>query len=117
MTLDPTEEVFDAVATAIQPAEERACAAAIFPARDARAPVEVADAFAQSVGVKTFIGHKRAAAQQAGVFVHRAQIVARASVDTERDGAAVAIDDREELGVEPALGSPDGLRRLPAGRI
>jgi hypothetical protein len=93
------------------------CAAAVLTTGNAGATAKMGDALSQSVRVEAFVGNQRAAPQQTGVLIHRADVISWSGVQAERDSSTIAVDDRGELAVESALGATNGLLTLTAGRI
>lgn len=117
MPFDSAEEVFDAMATMIQPATEGSLAAAIFSAWDAGLAASASDTQAKRVGIETLIADQGTPAQQREMRFDRSEIAARTRMQTQRDDTAVAVDQGRQFAVEPTLRPTDCLSLLSSSWI
>ena len=117
MTFDSAEEVFNAMAPAVEASKEGAGAATALSSGDAGRTPDLGDVFTQAIGIEAFVGHQGATAQEADVLVHRSHIVARSLMQAQADSVTVTVHHGGKLGVESTLGLADRLIQPIARRI
>lgn len=115
--LDATEEVFDPMAAAIVSAMKAGGVTAAASWWDAAGGLLPPQTIPEAIGVEALVGHTAVPAQGGQQRAHRMQVMPGAGCQAHAHRPAVLIDDRRQLGVQPALGPADGLRCLPASRI
>jgi len=117
MAFDAAEEVFDFVPAPIVAPMERRRTTARTLWRDADACVLATQSRAKVVGVKAFVADDTPLPQATEQGFDGEEIVALALSQSECDGAPTTLDDGRQLGVDPSLGSADGLCRLSAAGV
>ena len=117
MAFDAAEEVFDFVPPPIIAAMERRRATARTLWRDADPSVLATQSRTKVVGVEAFVADDTPLPQATKQRFDGEEIVALALSQSECDGAPTTLDDGRQLGVDPSLGSADGLCRLSAAGI
>lgn len=117
MAFDPAEEVFDPMAAAVVSAMKRGRPSSVSLRRNADAGLLAVELSAERIGIEALVCDRTMPAQTRQQGFDRMQVVSLASGQTKGDGATSAIHDGCELGVDTALGAPDGLGGLPTAGI
>ncbi len=113
---DSLEEVLHAVAEPVEASVPAGGVLAILNVRDAGTAPGIPDPITESSRVVAFVGHQ-ATARRDNNPVRTADFGQIPAIHHEFEGATLGIQQCSDLGIEPAPGTSDGLRCLPAAWI
>ena len=113
---DSLEEVLHAVTEPVEASMPAGGVLAILKVRDARTALGIPDPITASSRVVAFVGDQ-AMARRDDDPIRTPDVGQIAAIHHELEGATLGIHQCSVLGIEPAPGTSDGLRCLPAAWI